>query len=59
MLSYSKCNKGNKTTTMFKTTLKMSTYILCWVIGDYKMLQHKVDTRMRALTYTDNVEDVR
>ena len=56
MQAASTCRKDNILTTKFLTTLKMSTYILCWVISDYKHIQ-TADKKISA--WTNDVEEIR
>ena len=58
MLADTTCNKGRLVTIKFRETLKMSTYLLCWVIADYKFIQ-SVNKKISAWTYSRNVEDIR
>lgn len=49
--------KNNISETKFATTLKMSTYLVAWVISEYNYIESKTDKRIRAWAY--DVDDVR
>lgn len=57
MKAVSTCTQNGIKTTKFKTTLKMSTYILCWVISEYNFIESIDDNRISA--WAENVDDVR
>ena len=52
---------NDQVTTNFYTTLRMSTYIVCWVISDFESIEtaNSTDTKLKAWAAKNSKEDLR